>query len=211
MVIDKPAGLIVQDSHTHSQQTLEQALPDHDGVERKGIVHRLDKDTSGLMVIAKTPQAQANLQDQFKTRHVHKHYAALVWGNCPDQHAIIDAPIARHPVYGYKYVVTEGGREAQTEFWQRQTYRFQDQHVTLLKVAPHTGRTHQIRVHLAALRLPIIGDKIYGRRKDSSNIRQFLHAETLQFTHPTTGQPVQFHADLPQDLSNFLASLKEEG
>jgi 23S rRNA pseudouridine1911/1915/1917 synthase len=210
LVINKPAGLIIQDSHTHTQQTLEQALPDDPTLERQGIVHRLDKDTSGVMVVARTPEAQSNLQQQFKNRQVSKEYTALVWGKSPDDHAIIDAPIARHPVYGYKYVVTEGGREAKTELWRQQEYRYQNQPVTLLRIKPHTGRTHQIRVHLAALKLPIVGDKIYGRRKDSAPIRQFLHAGYLQIIHPATGKTLEFRADLPADLTEFLATLSQE-
>lgn len=214
LVINKPAGLIVQDSHTHNQATLEQAIAatapdnsDDEGLERGGIVHRLDKETSGLMVIAKTPTAQTNLQQQFKDRQVHKRYLAMVWGRPKDDHAIINAPINRHPVTGYKYVVMAGGREAVTEFWLDQEYRYHDEVMSLLKVFPQTGRTHQIRVHLTALRLPIVGDTIYGRRKDKTGIRQFLHAAELEFQHPTTGEQMRFEASLPEDLQTFLDKL----
>jgi 23S rRNA pseudouridine1911/1915/1917 synthase len=207
LVINKPAGLIVEDAHTHSQATLEHALPQDDDLDRNGLVHRLDKDTSGVMLVAQTPEAQANLQQQFKDRTVTKQYTALVWGKPKDKHFIIDAPIARHPMLGYKYVAMEGGRLAKTEVWLEKVYIYQDQPVSLLRIQPYTGRTHQIRVHLAAMRLPIIGDKIYGRRKDNSTIRQFLHATSIKLTHPTTGQELHFEAPLADDLADFLSQL----
>jgi 23S rRNA pseudouridine1911/1915/1917 synthase len=207
LVINKPAGLIVEDSHTHSQATLQHAL-DNDTVDRGGLVHRLDKDTSGVMLVAKTPQAQAALQQQFKARQVHKTYTALVWGKPKDSHFKIDAPIERHPVHGYKFVVAEGGRPAQTEVWLEGEYRLNKEPVSLLRIEPHTGRTHQIRVHLAAMRLPIVGDKVYGRRKDHTPMRQFLHASNIKFTHPTSGRPLQFDAPLSDDLRQFLDGLQ---
>jgi 23S rRNA pseudouridine1911/1915/1917 synthase len=207
LVINKPAGLIVEDSHTHSQHTLEQWLAQTSQLDRSGMVHRLDKDTSGVMVVAKTVDAQEKLQQQFKDRQVAKEYQALVWGKAPEQHAIIDAPIARHPAKGFKYVAMAGGRPAKTEFWLEQGYSFEQQLLSLLRVKPYTGRTHQIRVHLAALNLPIVGDRIYGRRKDKTPIRQFLHAHHLSFTHPKTGESVHFSAPLPVDLQEFLNTL----
>lgn len=208
LVIDKPAGMIVQKSHTHNQPTLEQALPGRDDLERKGIVHRLDRDTSGLMVIAQTPAAQQSLYQQFQKRQVQKEYQALVWGEFKDHHAIIEAPIARHPHYGYKYVVMEGGREAKTEAWKTQVFSYHDDKMTLLKLRLHTGRTHQIRVHLHALGYPMVGDKIYGRRKDSFDTRQFLHANHLSFTHPDTRQLVEFDTPLPGELQAFIDQLQ---
>lgn len=207
-IINKPAGLIVEDSHTHRQHTLEQMLPQRSNLDRGGIVHRLDKDTSGIMVIAKSAVSQKRLQQQFKERRVSKEYTALVWGRSRDDHALIDAPILRHPTKGHKFVVAAGGRESQTEIWRVHEYSYQNQPVTLLRVKPHTGRTHQIRVHLAALRLPIVGDKVYGRRKDSSPIRQFLHAGHIQLAHPTTDLPLDITAPLPEDLQLFLDGLK---
>jgi 23S rRNA pseudouridine1911/1915/1917 synthase len=207
LIINKPAGLIVEDSHTHSQTTLEQLLPQQPGLDRNGIVHRLDRDTSGVMVVAKTLSAQANLQNQFKERLVTKEYTALVWGRSRDDHAIINAPIARHPVKGFKFVTMAGGRESQTEFWRQQEFIYRQQPVTLLKVKPHSGRTHQIRVHLAAMNLPIVGDKVYGRRKDPSPIRHFLHAQSIQLHHPETGEQLQFTAPLADDLVAFLQQL----
>jgi 23S rRNA pseudouridine1911/1915/1917 synthase len=207
LVIDKPAGLIVQDSHTHNEDALEQMLPDEPQLLRRGVVHRLDKETSGVMVIAKSPAAQASLQAQFKERQTEKTYIALVWGKAKDERAIIDAPILRHPKLGFKYVVAAGGREAKTEIRRQRILLLHGEPVSLLEVRPHTGRTHQIRVHLAAMRLPIVGDKVYGRRKDKTEIRQFLHAATLSFIHPTTGDAVSFAAPLPADLQSFLDKL----
>lgn len=204
LVIDKPAGLIIQKSHTHDQPTLEQDLPDLEGVERKGIVHRLDRFTSGLMVIAQSAAAQNSLHQQFVDRTVEKDYITLVWGEFKDSHAIIDAPIARHPRYGYKYVVMEDGRPAKSEIWRQQVLKINAEPATLLKVRLHTGRTHQVRVHLQALGFPLVGDQIYGRRKDKTGIRQFLHASYLAFTHPTSGQKVTFSSPLPTDLQQFL-------
>lgn len=211
LVIDKPAGLIVQKSHTHTDPTLDEMLPEAPGLERQGIVHRLDRDTSGVMVIAKTASAQAELQRQFANRLVEKEYIALVWGRFADAHAIVDAPILRHPSLGYKYVVAnQGGREAKTEIWRQQVYMYQDEPVSLLKLKLHTGRTHQARVHLFALGYPMVGDRVYGRRKDKTEMRQFLHAAQLGFTHPTSGQKMQFDAPLPVELQEFINKISSD-
>ena len=207
LVIDKPAGLIVQKSHTHNEQTLEAMLPEAEELERKGIVHRLDRDTSGVMVIAKTVDAQTSLQRQFAERQTHKEYVALVWDEVLDEHAIIDAPIMRHPSLGYKYVVAEGGRESKTEFWREAVYEISGQKLSLLRIKLHTGRTHQARVHLFALGHPLVGDKVYGRRKDKTGIRHFLHALRLTFKHPGTNEAVDFEAPLAADLQQFLETL----
>lgn len=209
LVIDKPAGLIVQKSHTHTEQTLDAMLPDNNLVERQGIVHRLDRDTSGVMVVAKTAEAQKELQRQFADRLIDKEYIALVWGNFADEHAIVDAPILRHPSLGYKYVVANsGGREARTEIWREQIYQYNDEYLSLLRLKLHTGRTHQARVHLFALGYPMVGDKVYGRRKDKTDIRQFLHASKLGFVHPTSKKQMSFTSPLPQDLQSFLDILE---
>ena len=211
LVIDKPAGLIVQKSHTHTDPTLDEMLPEAPGLERQGIVHRLDRDTSGVMVIAKTASAQAELQRQFANRLVEKEYIALVWGRFADAHAIVDAPILRHPSLGYKYVVAnQGGREAKTEIWRQQVYMYQDEPVSLLKLKLHTSRTHQARVHLFALGYPMVGDRVYGRRKDKTEMRQFLHAAQLGFTHPTSGQKMQFDAPLPVELQEFINKISSD-
>ena len=211
LVINKPAGLIVQKSHTHTESTLDEMLPQIPGLERQGIVHRLDRDTSGVMVIAKTPAAQIELQQQFANRLVDKEYIALVWGRFADAHAIVDAPILRHPSLGYKYVVAnQGGREAKTEIWRQQVYIYQGEPVSLLRLKLHTGRTHQARVHLFALGYPMVGDRVYGRRKDKTDMRQFLHAAQLSFTHPASGQKMQFNAPLPVELQDFINQINPE-
>src|SRR5690606_9715258 len=210
LVIDKPADLIVQKSHTHTQQTLEQMLPENDQLERKGIVHRLDRFTSGLMVIALTSESQQALQKLFSERKVDKEYTALVWGKFKDHHAEVDAPIARHPNYGFKYVVMEEGRPAKTEIWKVGEYIYDGQVLCLLLLKLHTGRTHQARVHLHALGYPIVGDKVYGRRKDKTEIRQFLHASKLSFNHPVTGKALSFSSPIPAELQDFLDSLNSE-
>jgi 23S rRNA pseudouridine1911/1915/1917 synthase len=206
MVIDKPAGLVVQMSHTHQLLTLEEMLPEQPDLVRRGLVHRLDRETSGVMVLAKTLQAQQNIQQQFKTRAVKKEYQALVWGRVADAQARIDAPIARHPKLGYKFAVQQEGRQAVTEFWREAVYRYQDQYVTQLRVAIYTGRTHQIRVHLAALGHPIVGDIIYGRRKDPRLVRQCLHAARLVLHHPRTGETLDIAAPRPDDIDQFVAT-----
>jgi 23S rRNA pseudouridine1911/1915/1917 synthase len=205
VVINKPAGLIVQKSHTHTEPTLDQLLPANPELERQGIVHRLDRDTSGVMVIARTSHAQQDLQRQFSNRLVEKEYVALVWGEFPDAHAIVDAPILRHPSLGYKYVVAnQGGREAKTEIWRQQIYSYEGEPLSFLRLKLHSGRTHQARVHLFAMGYPLVGDKVYGRRKDKTGLRQFLHARQLGFIHPTSHQHVQFTADIPQEMQQFL-------
>ena len=135
----------------------------------------------------------------------------MVWGRFADAHAIVDAPILRHPSLGYKYVVAnQGGREAKTEIWRQQVYMYQDEPVSLLKLKLHTGRTHQARVHLFALGYPMVGDRVYGRRKDKTEMRQFLHAAQLGFTHPTSGQKMQFDAPLPVELQEFINKISSD-
>ena len=207
MVINKPAGLIIQKSHTHAQRTLEDMLPVLPNLERGGLVHRLDRDTSGVMIVAKTPSAQQFLQEQFAERLVDKEYIALVWDQIPEDHAIIDAPIARHPAIGHKYVVTQEGKNAKTEVWKVQFYDYGGQVVSLIRLKLYTGRTHQVRVHCAAWAHPVVGDTVYGRRKDPCRTRQFLHAAYVSFNHPLTQQPVEFRVPLAPDLQEFLDTL----
>lgn len=208
LVIDKPAGLIIEKSHTHSEVTLQDMLPEAEDLDRGGLVHRLDRDTSGVMVVAKTGEAQAALQEQFKGRLTDKEYTALVWGRLPEEHLIIDAPIGRHPKLGYKYVVMEGGREAKSEVWAEGEYVLESDVATLVRVKIYTGRTHQIRVHMMALGNALVGDSVYGRRKDKTKVRQFLHAAKLSFDHPVTGERMTFEAPLAKELEGFLGGLK---
>ena len=211
-VVDKPQGLPVHPGPGHPDGTLVNAIlahcPDIAGVGgeiRPGIVHRLDKDTSGLIMIAKTHDAHQNLSAQISSRNVDKGYLALCKGLLTNDDGIIDAPIGRDPYNRKRMAVVEDGRYAKTMYTVIE--RFESS--TFLSVKLETGRTHQIRVHMAHLNHPLVGDTVYGR---SSNIvsRHFLHAHYLAFRHPITGEPVEFQSDLPKDLSSALESLKND-
>jgi 23S rRNA pseudouridine1911/1915/1917 synthase len=209
LVLDKPAGLTVHPAPGHPGHTLVNALLAHfphlAGVGdslRPGIVHRLDRDTSGLMLVAKNIKAQADLIGQFKSHSVTKAYLALVKGRLTPQTGIIEANIGRDPANRKKMAVVEGGREARTEY---QVIRYIGGY-TLLEVRPETGRTHQIRVHLGAIGFPVVGDKIYGVRSPLVP-RQFLHASRLGFRLPATGKYVEFKSELPEDLEQALEDI----
>ena len=209
VVIDKPAGLSVHPGPGHPDGTLVNALlarcPDIQGiggVHRPGIVHRLDKDTSGLIVVAKTEKAHHDISSQIKSRAVHKGYMALTVGAPPQDSGTVDAPIARDPRHRQRMAVVLGGRESRTHF---RVVKELDGHA-LLSLTLETGRTHQIRVHLAYLGYPIYGDEVYGRRSPTLP-RQFLHASALEFRHPRTGEQVSFHSELPGDLKEAMESL----
>ena len=209
LVADKPAGLSVHPGPGHPAHTMVNALlalaPDLPGIGgylRPGIVHRLDKDTSGLMVVAKTEQAHHYLSRQLKDRAMSKGYLALAQGRIACQKDTIDAPLARHPIHRKRIAVVPSGRPAQTTYHVLQ--HFHD--ATYLDVTTHTGRTHQIRVHLAHIGHSLVGDAVYGR-KDARLQRHFLHAHKLGFTHPSTGEWVEFTSPLPDELSEFLQSL----
>jgi 23S rRNA pseudouridine1911/1915/1917 synthase len=205
MVIDKPAGLTVHPAPGHYTGTLSNAILAHipnleaGGVSRPGIVHRLDKDTSGLIIVAKNPAAHMKLSDQFKSREVSKVYLALVRGHLTPADGIIEAPIGRHPRDRKKMAVVSRGRESRTEY---KVIKYVD-NCTLLEVRPKTGRTHQIRVHLSAIGFPVVGDSVYGVKSDFLS-RQFLHASTLRFKLPSTGEYQEFQSALPDDLSQAL-------
>ncbi len=222
LVVNKPAGLVVHPAAGSPSGTLANALAFHfqqlpnagTGV-RPGIVHRLDRDTSGLLVVAKTDVALENLSDQFRDRTVFKSYVALVHGRVISSSGKIEQPLARDPANRTRMAVVRAGRHALTLYRVRRSFdRF-----TLLEVELKTGRTHQIRVHLAWLKHPVVGDETYGGGRDNTiqdarlraqvrNLgRQFLHAEKLGFTHPATGEFVKFESPLPDDLSDLLASL----
>lgn len=217
VVVDKPAGMVVHPAHGHRSGTLVNALLAHcpnlagvGGEGRPGIVHRLDKDTSGLLIVAKNDAAQQDLQGQFRVRSVHKAYLALVEGVPAAAHGLIEAPIGRDPQRRQRMAIatgsSRGGREARTEY--RIVERFA-QH-TLLEAEPTTGRTHQIRIHLAFIGHPIVGDRVYGFRKQRLPVpRQFLHAARIAFTLPGSGQPVEFTSALPADLAEVLRTLRE--
>lgn len=223
VVVNKPAGLVVHPAASMPSGTLANALAYHfqnlpgggTGV-RPGLVHRLDRDTSGLLVVAKTDSALENLSDQFRDRTVYKSYIALVHGRMEANSGKIDQPLARDPSNRTRMAVVRGGRNSLTLYRVRHGYdRF-----TLLDVELKTGRTHQIRVHLAWLKHPVVGDETYGGGRDNtiqdarlrarvrSLNRQFLHAEKLAFTHPKTGELVKFESPMPDELAELLASLE---
>ena len=215
VVIDKPAGMVVHPSAGHADGTLVHAALAHapelqgvGGVRRPGIVHRLDRDTSGLIVIAKNDRAHHWLQDQFKDRQVEKVYLALVDGAPPTPQGRIEAAIGRDHANRKKMMIAPGhkGRQATSEY--KTIERFA-QH-TLLEVHPLTGRTHQIRVHLAFIGCPIAGDRVYGRRNASiPSDRHFLHAQRLSFILPGEATPRQFEAPLPVELEDLLIDLRD--
>jgi len=210
-VVDKPAGMVVHPSYGHTSGTLVNAVlarwPQTAGFgepDRAGIVHRLDKDTSGVIVIAKTPDALDDLRAQFQARTVHKRYLALVEGIPDTPDGIIDAPIGRDPNQRKRMAVAHDGREAVTEFHLLEVYADH----SLLEVLPKTGRTHQIRVHMAFLGHPVVGDTVYGRRKQRVRLkRHFLHAAAITLVSPGTGATITVEAPLPVGLQNTLDKL----
>ncbi|MFQ6122568.1 MAG: RluA family pseudouridine synthase [Dehalococcoidales bacterium] len=209
LVIDKPAGLAVHPAPGHPAHTLVNAILSHfphlaelgDSL-RPGIVHRLDKDTSGLMLVAKNRAAQANLINQFKARSIVKAYLVLVKGRLTPERGIIEAAIGRDPRNRKRMAVVSAGREARTEY---QVVKYIGNY-TLLEVVPETGRTHQIRVHLSAIGYPVVGDPVYGV-KSAYLSRQFLHACRLGFKLPSTGEYVEFTSELPLDLAQALKDI----
>jgi 23S rRNA pseudouridine1911/1915/1917 synthase len=218
LIINKPAGMVVHPAPGHSSGTLVNAVLHHcpnlagiGGEKRPGIVHRLDKDTSGLIVVAKNEQALRHLQAQFKERTVGKHYLALVDGQVQPSTAIIDAPIGRDPRQRKKMTVLplQGSARARPAQTQYETVTSYDDH-TLLRCELFTGRTHQIRVHLAYIGFPIVGDKVYGRRKQSFQTgRHFLHAAELRVKRPSNDEELTITAELPSELEYILRQLAQ--
>jgi 23S rRNA pseudouridine1911/1915/1917 synthase len=222
IVVNKPAGLVVHPAAGIYSGTLANALAyhfqqlSHAGSMRPGIVHRLDKDTSGLLVVAKTESDHENLADQFRAREVFKSYVALVYGVVKQESGRIEQPIARDPRNRTRMAIVPSGRGALSLYKVRRSYEA----FTLLDVELKTGRTHQIRVHLAWLKHPVVGDELYsgGRDNNVQNVqlrarirklnRQFLHAEQLGFRHPQTGEELRFVAPLPAELTNLLEKLE---
>jgi 23S rRNA pseudouridine1911/1915/1917 synthase len=239
IVVDKPTGLVVHPGAGNIDRTLVNALIAHcgsslsgiGGVARPGIVHRLDKDTSGLLVVAKTDQAHRALSEQFadhgREGALERRYLALVWGAPRRSHGMINAPIGRHKTSRTKMAVvpvTKGGREAVTRYQVLATFgRGQEPIASLLECRLETGRTHQVRVHLASIGTPLIGDQVYGtgfksklrklpepvQSKLASFNRQALHAATLTFEHPVTGTLLEFNSPLPEDFAMITEALKE--
>jgi 23S rRNA pseudouridine1911/1915/1917 synthase len=209
VVIDKPAGMTTHPAPGNRSGTLVNALlgllpklAESDNPERPGIVHRLDKDTSGLIVVAKNHRSLENLSSQFKSRRVKKVYLALVQGHVKPDRGIIDAPVGRDPVHRQLMAVTSAGRPAQTAY---RVKRYLDGY-TLLELRPETGRTHQIRVHLAEIGYPVVGDTVYGK-KSPLVARQFLHAYKLTFKLPSSGEQVTFTTSLPDDLKAAMENI----
>ncbi len=210
LVIDKPAGLVTHPAPGHPDHTLANAVlahcPDLEGVGgeiRPGLVHRLDRDTSGLIVVAKNDAAQAGLSGQFKERTVSKAYLAVVTGYPEPERATIDAPIGRHPRSRTRMAVVSTGREAVTEYDVLRRMRG----YSLVETRPRTGRTHQIRVHLASVGHPVAGDAVYGRTAPGLD-RHFLHAHRLAFSHPRTGKRLALESPLPSDLRAWLEAME---
>jgi 23S rRNA pseudouridine1911/1915/1917 synthase len=234
LVINKQAGLVVHPAPGHSRGTLVNAVlfhcPDLGGIGgeiRPGIVHRLDKDTSGTIVVAKNADALENLAKQFKARSVKKTYLALVYGNFCDDAGTIKLPIGRHPIHRKRMsTATHKGRPAQTHW--RVLERFAGEGINLLELTLKTGRTHQIRVHCAAIDHPVVGDPIYRPRKLLNNLnkrltdmpsqaipllkripRQMLHAWRLGFVHPQSGEELLFESPVPPDMEGLMEALKK--
>jgi 23S rRNA pseudouridine1911/1915/1917 synthase len=208
VVVNKPPGMVVHPAAGHQSGTLVNALLARfeqlarvGGQRRPGIVHRLDKDTSGLVVVALTEGARLRLKRQFQQRQVRKVYLALAKGVVTPPHGIIDAPIGRDPRNRKKMAIVPDGREATTEY---HTLEVLDSY-TLIEALPKTGRTHQIRVHLAFLGFPLAGDTLYGHKSGTLPLdRQFLHAYQLTFALPSTGEERTFTAPVPEDLQQVL-------
>ena len=216
IVVNKPAGMVVHPAAGHSSGTLVNAVlgydPDIEGIggeERPGLVHRLDKDTSGLIVLAKNDKAHRWLQDQFRERKVEKTYLALVDGKPPTPFGRVEAPIGRDPSHRKKMAILRvgKGREAVSEYKTIESFR----HHTLLEFHPHTGRTHQIRLHCELLGCPIVGDEVYGKKKQTIVLsRHFLHALRLKIILPGEKDPRLFEAELPEELDAVLNTLRGE-
>lgn len=205
MVIDKPSGLVVHPGAGNSNNTLvngllyyNKALSNKDDF-RPGIVHRLDKDTSGLMIVAKDDKAHEILADDFKNKRVHREYIALLDGVFPQEKAIVDAPIGRSKTYFDKMEVTKDGKKAVTHIEVLKKYK----DYTLVKLVLETGRTHQIRVHLSYIGYPVHNDPVYSNKK-CSNFGQFLHSAYLKFEHPITKKVLEFNSKLPKEFQDFI-------
>lgn len=213
VIVNKPCGMVVHPAAGNEDGTLVNALLYHvkdlsgiGGEMRPGIVHRLDKDTSGLILIAKNDRAHAILSEQFKERSMEKHYRAVAFGGFKEESGLIDAPIARHPVDRKKMAIVPDGKPSQTEWKVLERVKG----ATYLDVHLLTGRTHQIRVHMHSIGHPLLGDPIYAPNiKTSVHIpRLMLHAYSLAFTHPTSGERMEFSASLPDQFETVLGKMR---
>ncbi len=216
LVVNKPKGMVVHPAPGNYDGTLVNALLYHckgrlssiNGVIRPGIVHRIDKDTSGLLVVAKDDISHASLSEQIKSHSFDRFYQAVVYGRIKDETGTVDAPIGRHPIDRKKMCVTDkNSKEAVTHYHVIKNYR----DFTHLRLKLETGRTHQIRVHMSYIGHPVAGDPVYGNKKVITELNgQCLHAQTIEFVHPVTGQKMFFESQLPEYFTNFLSKLKED-
>lgn len=213
VVVNKPRHMVTHPAKGNYNGTLVNALLHQvgdlsgiNGMLRPGIVHRLDKDTTGLLVVAKHDRAHLGLAEQIKQRQVKREYQALAHGGFSADRGTVDAPLARHPVWRKRMAVVSGGRRAVTHYSVLERLG----QYTLLQLRLETGRTHQIRVHLASLGHPVVGDQVYGPRKITFRLSgQLLHAWRLSFQHPINGQALQFEASLPEDFVSVLRHLRQ--
>jgi 23S rRNA pseudouridine1911/1915/1917 synthase len=214
LIVNKPKGMVVHPAPGNYSNTLVNALLYHvdnlssvNGVIRPGIVHRLDKDTSGLLIVAKNDKAHRILSEQLKERSVKRVYMALVYGTLDKGKGIINAPIGRHPIDRKKMaVIYKNSKEAITEY--KVLERFKD--YSLIEASLHTGRTHQIRVHMAYINHPIVGDPVYSKGKNKFGIEtQLLHARKLGFFHPRTGEYMEFEVEPPKDFEEIIELLRK--
>lgn len=214
IVVNKPQEMVVHPAPGVYSGTLVNALLSHckdlsgiNGVARPGIVHRIDKDTSGILVVAKNDISHNNLAAQFKEHSISRVYMALVEGIIKNEQGTIEAPIGRHPVDRIKMAVVKDGRQAITHY--KVIERFENH--TLVECKLETGRTHQIRVHMSHIMHPLVGDPVYGYKKQRFNLKgQMLHAKLLGFIHPTTGQYVEFQSQLPEYFKKIIKILRNE-
>ncbi len=217
-VINKQAGLVVHPGPGNWSGTLVNGLLYHmnglssiGGVERPGIVHRLDRDTAGLMVVAKTDLAHRFLVEEFSERRVKKQYRAVVTGRTDSDTGTIDEPIDRHPKYRHKMTVTPVGKEAVTDYAVKKTWNTGNGFFSELSLRIHTGRTHQIRVHLSWLGVPVVGDPIYSKKWKKHRVPYLLLASVeLCFRHPETGEELEFRAEIPSHMRDFIDKLERE-
>ena len=212
IVVNKPQGMVVHPAPGHPDHTLVNALLYHsplstiNGTFRPGIVHRIDKDTSGLLMVAKNDLAHQSLAEQLRNKTNKREYLALVYGQIKEDEGTIDAPLGRNPQDRKKQAVVKGGRHAVTHFKVIKRY----DNFTLVKCILETGRTHQIRVHMKYIGHPLVGDPLYGPRKVIGKNGQFLHAALLGFKHPRTGKEMIFEAPLPENFQKMLDKLDKQ-
>lgn len=213
LIVNKPKGMIVHPGAGNYDNTMVNGLlyqmddlPEINGVLRPGIVHRIDKDTTGLVMVAKTNEAMRSLSNQLKDHSCNRKYVALVYGEITENKGRINAPIARSKEDRKKMAVDKDGKTAITNFTVLKRYKG----YTLIECKLETGRTHQIRVHLEYISHPLVGDQTYGRRKVIGDVGQFLHAKSIGFIHPKTNKYMEFDSELPEYFINFLKTLEEK-